>query len=475
MIGLYPRVSTLEQAEHGHSIDEQIERMEKYCEAMGWTVYKVYTDAGYSGGNMERPGLQMMIRDIKKGRIDKVLVYKLDRLSRSQKDTLELIEDIFLANKVDFVSMSENFDTSTPFGRAMVGILAVFAQLEREQIKERMSMGRMARAKKGRYIGSQAPIGYDYEDGHLTPNDFEKMLVSQVFEKYVSGASPFTIAAELNEAGLIHKYGNWNRETIRTVIENRVYLGEVQLSGNWYSGQHEPIIEPETFEKAQTVKTRKHEAHRKWNRRLGKANSYLGGYIECSCCHAKYGKISQHRKGNGKVYHYVYYQCNSRSKKDKTLIKDPNCKNKNWTMTEFDNLIFEEIKKLALDPNYIAEITENAPEDERPKAIKKEMKKLDDQISRLMDLYTVGNMPVEILQERIHGLNDQKIKLEQALEKIKKETKQKITQAEAMQIVEDFEDILARNDFEEIREVIGSLIDKIEVDNDNITIYWAFA
>ena len=147
-IGIYPRVSTTEQAKEGYSIGEQIERLTKYCEAKGWTVYKVYTDAGYSGASMERPGLSRMISDIEQRLFDAVLVYKLDRLSRSQKDTLTLIEDIFLPNGVNFVSMTENFDTSTPFGRAMIGILSVFAQLERDQIKERMDVGREGRAKK---------------------------------------------------------------------------------------------------------------------------------------------------------------------------------------------------------------------------------------------------------------------------------------------------------------------------------------
>lgn len=122
-VALYPRVSSHEQVE-GYSIGEQIDRLTKYCEAMGWEIYKIYTDPGYSGGNTERPGLQEMLKDIKAGKVDKVVVYKLDRLSRSQKDTMMLIEDEFLAYGVDFVSMSENFDTSTPFGRAMIGILA---------------------------------------------------------------------------------------------------------------------------------------------------------------------------------------------------------------------------------------------------------------------------------------------------------------------------------------------------------------
>ena len=135
MIACYTRVSTDAQLEQGHSIPEQKDRLEKYCSAMGWNEYKHYTDGGFTGANINRPALQNLIKDVKAGKIEKVIVYKLDRLSRSQKDTLYLIEDVFLRNNADFISLSENFDTSSPFGKALIGILAVFAQLEREQIK----------------------------------------------------------------------------------------------------------------------------------------------------------------------------------------------------------------------------------------------------------------------------------------------------------------------------------------------------
>ncbi|BAK21879.1 putative phage integrase [Melissococcus plutonius ATCC 35311] len=147
---IYVRVSTNEQIEEGYSIDEQIDKLKKFCEIKEWDVANVYKDPGFTGSNMERPGLQKLIRDVKLNRIDTVLVYKLDRLSRSQKDTLYLIEDIFESKQTAFVSLNENFDTSTPFGKAMIGILAVFAQLEREQIKERMTMGKLGRAKSGK-------------------------------------------------------------------------------------------------------------------------------------------------------------------------------------------------------------------------------------------------------------------------------------------------------------------------------------
>ena len=222
MIALYSRVSTQEQAEHGHSIDEQKDRMSKFCEAMGWTSVKFYTDAGFSGAKTDRPALKQLIRDVKCGTVEKVLVYKLDRLSRSQKDTLMLIEDVFLANNCDFISMSENFDTSTPLGRAMIGVLSVFAQLERETIKERMFMGKEARAKQGKYGGSRfVPIGYNYIDGELIINDFEALQIRQVFDDYIAGIGCRKIADRLNEKGLTHKYGEWIEKTVRNVLVPR--------------------------------------------------------------------------------------------------------------------------------------------------------------------------------------------------------------------------------------------------------------
>lgn len=472
---LYPRVSTQEQAVNGHSIDEQIERMTKYCDAMGWSAYQVYTDAGYSGASTERPALQRMIRDIKAGKIKRVLVYKLDRLSRSQKDTLELIEDVFLANGCDFVSMNEKFDTSTPFGRAMIGILAVFAQLEREQIKERMAMGKEARAKKGKFHGSgHIPIGYDYIDGELVINDFEKLQVQKIFEMYASGAGTKKIAQTLNNSGMHHKYGEWKDTAIRDIITKRTYIGDICYAKKWYKGTHEPFIDEELFNKVQVMREQKAKEHKEHNRRAGKAVSYLGGYIECACCHGKYSKQTLSKVRNGVRYHYENYICNSRSKRSERLIKDPNCKNKIWRMKELDDLVFSEIKKLSVDPDYIAEIKSQKIEDERPEIINKEIKKLDDQLTKLMDLYSIGGMPVEILQDKIHDLNDQKIKLEHELENIKKENAEKLSQEDAFLLVQSFEDILEAGDIDEIRSVIGTLIEKVVVDEDDITIHWNF-
>lgn len=192
--GLYIRVSTLEQAQEGYSIGAQKERLIAFCKAHDWAIADIYVDGGYTGANLDRPGMQKLISEI--GKMDVVLVYKLDRLSRSQKDTLYLIEEVFLPNNVDFVSMNESFDTSTPFGRAMIGILSVFAQLEREQIKERTQMGRIARAKQGLYHGGGCmPIGYDYKDGKLVVNEYEAIQIKKIFEWYIGGMATDKILA----------------------------------------------------------------------------------------------------------------------------------------------------------------------------------------------------------------------------------------------------------------------------------------
>ena len=191
-VAIYVRVSTQEQAQEGYSIDAQTERLQAYCRAKDWTVFGVYTDAGYSGSNTKRPDLQRLLTDVRAGLVDCVLVYKLDRLSRSQKDTLMLIEDTFLAAGVAFVSMSENFDTSTPLGRAMVGILSVFAQLEREQIRERMAMGRAERARQGLYHGGGwKPFGYDYVDGRLVVNPIEAEAVKDTYRLFLDEHATF--------------------------------------------------------------------------------------------------------------------------------------------------------------------------------------------------------------------------------------------------------------------------------------------
>ena len=162
-VAIYVRVSSLHQAIEGYSIGQQQDALTKYCEAMNWAIYDVYTDAGFSGGKIDRPAMEKLITDAKMGKFDTVLVYKLDRLSRSVQDTLSLVRDIFNENNIGFVSLQENIDTSTAMGNLFLTLLSAIAEFEREHIKERMQMGRYGRAKSGKsMMRNLTSYGYRY-------------------------------------------------------------------------------------------------------------------------------------------------------------------------------------------------------------------------------------------------------------------------------------------------------------------------
>lgn len=471
-VALYPRVSTTEQANEGYSIGEQIERLEKYCEAMNWHVYKIYTDPGYSGASLERPGLQTLIKDVKAGKIDKVVVYKLDRLSRSQKDTLYLIEDVFLANNTDFVSITENFDTSSPFGIAMIGILSVFAQLEREKIKERLIMGREARAKKGLYsMGHHVLIGYDYIDGLLQVNPYEKMIVNEVFDLFVDGTPVRTIASILNDKGLTHHYGAWNDLTIKRVLLNRHYIGEVKYQKKWYPGVHTPIVEIGKFNKAQEILKQRRETYQSSNTH----SSYLGGLLWCGRCGARYHhKLSPARLDGTRNKKYM---CYSRSKRMAKMIMDPNCKNTTFEAHELETEVFNQIRKLVLDPSYLDEIRDDRIDsgDDKIALIQKEINQLSDQISGYMDLYAIKKLSIQEIDAKIDPLADRRDKLEEELSLLLEDEDDSILSVEdALEIVESFDDILDRGDFDEIRKTLTTLIERIDIDGDILRIQWNF-
>lgn len=471
---LYIRVSTHEQAMEGYSVGEQTERLTKYADAMGWTVVKTFTDPGYTGADTHRPGLRELIRSVEAGHADKVVVYKLDRLSRSQKDTLFLIEDVFLKNNTDFVSMSENFDTATPFGRAIIGILAVFAQLERETIKERMIMGREARAKSGYYCaGRRILTGYDYIDGLLKVNEYEAMLIKQIFEMFNGGTPIKTIADLLNDRGLYHRATPWDDTTIRRLLDNRHYIGEVKFGGKWYPGRQNPIIDPETFDKAQKILKVRADSYVASN----KHSVPLTGFIFCGCCGGKYHRQCWKPKNDGT--RSAQYMCYSRSKKSKKMIVDPTCRNKVYKTDELEEIVFGEIRKLGTDPDYLdkirEEISQERESDESIQTIKKEIDSLTSQISKFMDLYSINKLTLQEVDDKITPLSEKRDKLETDLRILTQPAEDALSPEEIEELVDSFGDILDRGELDEIRLTLTTLIKKIVVTGDKVEIFWNFA
>lgn len=473
-VALYVRVSTSEQALEGYSIGEQTARLTKYAEAHNWNIYNVYTDAGFSGGNKNRPALQQLIKDIDSGMIHKVIVYKLDRLSRSQKDTLSLIEDNFLAHDVDFISMQENFDTGSPFGRAMIGILAVFAQLEREQITERMNMGREARAKAGYYTGNrEPPIGYDYVDNELVINDYEALAVRRMYDLAQEGKAAYTIAKMLTEEGYKPRRESWVFVTIQKILKSRIYIGEVSFSQKWYPGRHKPIISKEQFDAVQEITKERSSKTKPFYRNFGKATSYFAGFLVCGQCGGKFYKQSNQCQSNNKIYYVYYYKCLNR-----THYRQANhepCKSKYYRQDVLEQQIFDEMKKLAVSPEYFNKIKQDAPKiTDTKKAITSEIAKVDKQIAKLVDLYGVGSVPLNVLENKIKLLNDQKRNLNEQFDALADQKKQAKKAKELEKTIKEIPKILETGTFDEIRALIGALIDKVVLDGENIDIYWRF-
>lgn len=477
-VGLYTRVSTLEQANEGYSLKEQEERLKSYCDARGWTVTKVYKDGGFSGGDTDRPALKRMIKDIKGKKIETVIVYKLDRLSRSQKDTLNLIEDVFIANDVNFISISENFDTSTPFGKAMIGILSVFAQLEREQIKERMNMGKEGRAKKGLFHGGSAvSLGYDYKNGQLVINDYEATIVRDLFNLYTSGIPMYKIA-EMFRDKYTENVRVWKHvSTIKKMLQNKLYYGVIIHHDKEYEGQHEAIITKELFDKAQerlkeTAKNSKHKT-------AFMSNNLLSGIIWCAGCGARYFTTTATSRYGGKLHSYKYYKCYSRAKHMESMVTDPNCQNKTWKRDEVDNLVINEILKLQFDKSYLEELQNKGKEEddteENIKAVKNRIEELSTQLDKVMDMYQLGGISLDKITERVKKLSEEKEKLEIELHDLELGYENKKTDIEEInEALNNAQDVLASDDIQAKRMLVQSLIERIIIHNDHIDIHWNF-
>lgn len=484
---IYIRVSTQEQATEGYSIQAQTERLQAYCKAKGWGIFHIYTDAGFSGSNMERPALSQLLNDVEAGRVDCVLVYKLDRLSRSQKDTLHMIEDIFLANGCDFVSMSENFDTSTPLGRAMIGILSVFAQLEREQIRERMAIGRTERAKSGLWQGGGwIPIGYDYVDGRLVPNPIRAAAVRDIYNLFLSGTPITSIKLAVNK-----KYAlDLSDTTVHSVLSHRLYVGDIVWRGEIYKGQHEPLIDMETFARAQKLlHSRARVAASKPD--PFKPRTLLGGLLFCENCGARYlakGNYSGH--GDRRVYR-PYYMCYSRAKSNKRLIIDPTCRNPAYAVVSLDHTIIEEIRRIASDPQEFDAIVAAGRPDagqkrnrnaEAEAAIMHRLDEIDANTTRLLDLYQRG-LAIDKIAGRLDALDKEKATLQDSLQELRMEKKaardeeERLGPERAHELMGEFLDAVDGDaDLDTRRKLLGALIEKIIVKRTpgDFDIYWTF-
>ncbi len=307
-VAMYIRIST-DEARQPFSLEAQETKLRAYIESQeNWELVTVVPEQA-SGATIDRPKLAKLLASARAGRFDLVLVYRVDRFSRSVRGLAHLLDELDSAG-VAFRSATEPFDTTTPAGRMMVQMLAVFAEFERATIIDRVINGMERKAARGEWCGGSRPYGYlvDPTSGKLAVKEDEAPIPPRIFDTYVHqrvGAKE--IATQLNEHGYRTKNGRpWSRDAVLTVLRNRAYLGEVFFREVYYPDSHPLLVDPDLFATAQEILQARGEDHTK---RAGNSSDYLmSGRITCPLC-------DKHYLGNaatGNKYRYRYYTCYSR-------------------------------------------------------------------------------------------------------------------------------------------------------------------
>ena len=251
-VAIYTRVSTEDQAKEGFSLGAQRERLEAYCKARGWPVARTYVDDGHSGRDVRRPAYQRMMEE--RDAWDTLLVIKMDRIHRNSRNFMEMMERLQEWEK-NFVSATESFDTSTAMGRFVMDIIQRIAQLESEQIGERVYMGMSQKARTGPGIlGFAVPMGFSVSDGHLVMNPEEARVVRDIFDRCLAGETTEEIAGGLNARGVRSKRGGrWSHARVLYILHNPLYAGFLRWDGHTRSAEHPAIVPANVFEKAQAA------------------------------------------------------------------------------------------------------------------------------------------------------------------------------------------------------------------------------
>ncbi|PAY52602.1 recombinase family protein [Ligilactobacillus salivarius] len=470
-VAIYTRVSTIEQAEEGYSISEQQDKLKKYCDIKDWKVARVYTDPGFSGSNTNRPSLQQLISDCKNNMFDAVLVYKLDRLSRSQKDTLYLIEDVFNKNGVGFISLSENFDTSTAFGKAMIGILSVFAQLEREQITERMTLGRVGRAKAGKAMSwANCPFGYIIQKEIYEIDPFRAEIVKRIYRDYLSGVSITKITQNLNAEGHIGKNVNWSYRTVRQILGNIVYAGYIKYKNEIYPGLHKPIVSLSDYKKVQVeLEKRRITQAQLSNPRPFRAKYMLSGLMRCGYCNSVLQIYTTQLKSGVQLHNY---KCPSSSPKRNSHYKrhDFDCGFTRVRKNDVESVVISEIKKLPLNMDKVINNQKNKDNTKEIKAIKVELQQIEKKQDKIVDLYLLDNINVDELNKKNDELSKQKENLQKRLNSLT-DNKKKEKIEDFIKNAKEAKDI-DKLDYEKQKVIVRNLISGIKVFNDKVEINW---
>ena len=386
---LYARVSTEEQADAGHSIDAQLRVLREFCARKGWQVVGEYVDAGYSGKTLNRPKIQALLRDANARAFDVIAVHKIDRFSRSLKDTINTLTELKSAG-IGFASATQPIDLTTPEGKLMLMMLAVFAEIYIDNLSAETKKGREQRARKG-FANGHVPFGY--RAIKLSPtNDAERAVEfhPENIEGYrlairmcADGKRVSEIMQTLNAQGYrstsFRGARPFSKDMLFPMLKNRFYLGEVSYKGEWMPGKHSPAIDVETWERAQ-AQIEKRAAWQGGHHRRSSRTYILRGLVFCGEC----GNRLSGWLSNGKTR---YYRCIAHDKGEtcsqpKTIRAD-----------KLETQIGEILAQLRLPDDWLARTLELLGEsDDDRKAQEKQRTNLEGQLDRLRVVFQLGDI-----------------------------------------------------------------------------------
>lgn len=404
--GLYTRVSSRNQAEADYSsLETQRERLEAYCKSQeDYTVYRVYEDGGYSADSMDRPALKEMLRDIRDGKLNCILAYKIDRLTRSVKD-FHVLMDVFDRCGVKFVSVTQSLDTQNPMGRLLRNVLLDFAQFEREMTADRTRDKMHQRAQKGLWNGGNVPYGYTAENKKLIPHPQEASRLQYIFHRFADNPSLSRLRDELHRRGWYTRSNKpWSKMALDHILRNPVYCGLIRFGEQQFKGAHEPLIEESLYRRVQSVRRDRSHGATKLKREF-----LLRGLIRCAECGSMMTPhYTQKRLKDGSLNRIPYYRCT------KTMhFNNAVCTVKHINADHLESLVVGKLSELSQNEAYLKmSVTEmNADLERKVEPLQKEaqqlrnrLKEIDQEMNRYVKALGQGKLSIGRLETEIAAL-----------------------------------------------------------------------
>lgn len=463
---IYVRVSTVEQAKEGFSLAAQEERCLQYIQSQGWTYVGTYKDDGYSAKDLNRPGIQRLIQDVKEKKFDCVVVYRLDRLVRSITDLHHLL-DLFEKHHVAFKSATETYDTTSAIGRLFISIVGAMAQWERENLSERIRMGMEQRFLEKKRHQGRAAYGYDLVDGKLVINPEEAKVVRRIHELYKTNGIT-RIAHILNQEGIRTKNGSrWSDPQIRYILTNPIYIGQIRYHPkkedkskyHIVEGEHEPILTKEQFENTQKLLEIRRGAV--VPPKAMTSDYPFSGVLYCSRCgHPFTGRF--HYSNRYKLAKRYAYRCTGR-------FSYGVCDAPEISELKLEREFFKYLKVVAKDIQKPEDPKDEEGPDPRKriKEIEAELERIKNRRRKWQEAFANEAITLEELIERTQEDRKREERLKEELSSISlTPEKPQITNEEFIKAIEDISTVWEKATRPERKELIQSIFRRIYVTKD---------